>query len=145
MCSLIIWLLLMIILCGVYLILGLILGDILFGIFFLAAIGQYAEAKNKRPSVMQCRNCGSSHIRINSQTQGVSGNLITTKGGWLNTRSGQATIQSRRIKVCQDCGFYEEYLMPEDVVGAKNTAVGKMIIYGILFAACAYGTFVMLR
>lgn len=137
MCSLIIIILVLTIIAVLYIGAGLLIGTVVFGVMFLVYWSKYNQVKNIQPSTMICRNCGSTNVKINAQMAGTVGSGAGVLGGGFIFHGGQTAVLHKRIKVCQDCGFYDDYIMPEDINALQDSARGRMYVAGFFFLVCA--------
>lgn len=106
--------------------------DIISFIMLLAGIGNYINAKKAVPSEMRCSNCGSDEVMLSSVVSGTTENSTKYK----KMSSSNTQIKRQRIATCQKCGFEYDYFTPDDIETAKTQAMGRMVMFGIVFAVC---------
>lgn len=131
------------VLCVIALYIGglLIGGDIVLGVLLLLAIGRFFRSLTLKPSVMKCRNCGSTHVKISTVVDGHDYNSTINHGFGMRFYSGKSKVRRKRVAKCWDCGFTDDYIMPEDVSNERTAALGGMFLFGVAFAALMFLTF----
>ncbi len=105
--------------------------------FFITSYSLYSKSKNLQVSKMECPNCNSNEIKIQSirtgdesnsniSGAGLSGRFrilgIYTLGGKNNSKT---TYTFKREGLCQKCGFNFDYLTQEDVNNMQESAKNK--------------------
>lgn len=105
--------------------------------FFITSHSLYSKSKNLQVSKMECPNCNSNEIKIQSirtgdesnsniSGAGLSGRFrilgIYTLGGRNNSKT---RYTFKREGVCQKCGFNFDYLTQEDVNNMQENAKNK--------------------
>ena len=121
---------------------GIVIGlDILFGILLLLEVIRYIISTGLRPSVMKCRNCGSSNVKLSSVVDGHDYGSTMNHLFGMRFYSGRSKIRRKRIATCSDCGFTDEYVMPEDIAREKRESLGGIILFGIIFVILLIVTF----
>lgn len=110
------------------------------GVYFVLSYLMYSRSKNLEASTMECPNCGSRDIKIQSVTTGVETNSSLNGSGttflgvghvWGN-RNSRTNYKQKREGVCQSCGFNYDYLTDEDVTKTKNSSKLNLIVSIIL-------------
>lgn len=124
---------------------------VLAGIAAYSCKYRFDKARNLRPSVMVCPNCGSSQIRIDNRIEGYSGtsnaqvqrSLVMPK--YRKTVNWQYGSQynRQRVGICQSCGFDYPYVTPQEAQQAQDrikmsTTIG--IIAAVFFALFGFAT-----
>ena len=120
----------------VYAAVGIVIIFAITAAFFFSSLLRYSRVKNITASQMLCPNCGSTDIKIHSVKTGKSTNSVgTIQGGaglW-GLGSSSTSYIFQREGICQSCGFNYNYYTPEEVEGAIQSAVRRLIISGLLF------------
>ncbi len=106
-------------------------------IFFFSALSLYNKSKKLKVSYMECPNCGSNEIKIQSIRTGDESNSNVSGAGLsgrfrilgIHTLGGNSNSKTRytfkREGVCQKCGFNFDYLTQEDVNNMQESAKNK--------------------
>lgn len=121
----------------------LIIALIISVIVLLSSYGKYQAAKQKEPSKMVCKNCGSTNVRIHNRTEGWTADSFGGAGYGLAGGRINKNISRQHVAVCADCGFDSPYITLDDIAAeresAKNSVYGSLFITVILSIALIFG------
>lgn len=122
--------------------------------FFMTSYSQYSKSKRLQVSKMECPNCNSTEIKIQSlrtgdETKGNFSGMGALTGFKLfgfgiigGNRNSSTQYTFKREGICQKCGFNFDYLTQDDIDNVQKTAKNKynlsitfLVISIILFFA----------